>query len=170
MTNLKLRASYGEMGDDSGANTYPQTQIAYNINKDQIGYFYNGKFMAGVSATSIPNPKLTWYTAKTYNLGLDFDLWSQKLTGTLELFKRKREGLLATSSAVIPGTVGASMPQENINSDETFGWEISLGHHNRVANIDYWVNTQISATKNRWDYHLDSQAGNSMENWYRSDV
>ena len=170
LTNLKLRASYGEMGDDSGANTYPQTQIAYNINKDQIGYFYNGKFMAGVSATSIPNPKLTWYTAKTYNLGLDFDLWSQKLTGTLELFKRKREGLLATSSAVIPGTVGASMPQENINSDETFGWEISLGHHNRVANIDYWVNTQISATKNRWDYHLDSQAGNSMENWYRSDV
>ena len=107
MTNLKLRASYGEMGDDSGANTYPQTQIAYNINKDQIGFFYNGKFMAGVSATSIPNPKLTWYTAKTYNLGLDFDLWSQKLTGTLELFKRKREGLLATSSAVIPGTVGS---------------------------------------------------------------
>ena len=34
LTNLKLRASYGEMGDDSGANTYPQTQIAYNINKE----------------------------------------------------------------------------------------------------------------------------------------
>ena len=54
------------------------------------------------------------------------------------------------------------MPQENIESDETFGWEISLGHRDRIAGVTYWVNGQISATKNRWDYHLDSQASNSM--------
>ena len=69
--------------------------------------------MSGVSATAIPNPDLTWYTAKTYNLGLDFDLWNQKLSGTLEVFKRKRDGLLAMSSAIIPGTVGASMLMVN---------------------------------------------------------
>ncbi|NDV60345.1 TonB-dependent receptor [Bacteroides sp. 519] len=170
LSNLKLRASYGEMGDDADASTYPQTAVAYSINKDKIGYFYNGKYMTGVAATAIPNPDLTWYTAKIYNLGLDFDLWNQKLTGTVEVFKRKRDGLLATSSAVIPGTVGASMPQENINSDQTFGWEISLGHRNTIAGVNYWVNGQISATKNRWDYRLDGQAGNSMENWYRRDV
>ena len=45
LSNLKLRASYGEMGDDGGANTYPQTAVAYSINKDQLGYFYNGKYM-----------------------------------------------------------------------------------------------------------------------------
>lgn len=170
LSNLKLRASYGEMGDDGGANTYPQTAVAYSINKDQLGYFYNGKYMSGVSATAIPNPDLTWYTAKTYNLGLDFDLWNQKLSGTFEVFKRKRDGLLAMSSAIIPGTVGASMPQENIESDETFGWEISLGHRDKVAGVTYWVNGQVSATKNRWDYHLDSQASNSMDNWYRTNV
>ena len=170
LTNLKLRASYGEMGDDAGAATYPQTVVAYNIAKDNVGYFYNGTYMAGVTATAIPNPNLTWYTAKTYNLGLDFDLWNQKLSGTIELFKRNRSGLLATSSVVIPGTVGASLPQENMNSDETFGWEISLGHRNQVAGITYWINGQISATKNRWVNYNDSQAGNSMENWYRNDV
>lgn len=170
MDNLKLRASWGQMGDDAGASTYPQTVVAYEINKDKVGYFYNGVFMSGVSATSIPNPNLTWYTATTYNLGLDFDLWNQKLSGTFELFMRKRDGLLATSSVVVPGTVGASMPQENMNSDETFGWEISLGHRNKVAGVTYWVNGQISATKNRWDKHNDSRAGNSMENWYRQDV
>ena len=170
LTNLKLRASYGEMGDDGGASTYPQTAVAYEINKDKIGYFYNGKYMSGVSATAIPNPDLTWYTAKTYNLGLDFELWNHMLSGTFEVFKRKRDGLLETSSAVVPGTVGASLPKENINSDQTFGWEISLGHRNTVAGVTYWVNGQISAAKNRWDYRLDSQAGNSMENWYRRDV
>ena len=97
LTNLKLRASYGEMGDDKDANTYPQTAIAYEINddiKNKIGYFYNGKYMSGISATAIPNPDLTWYKAKMYNLGVDFDLWNQKLTGTVEIFKRQRDGLL----------------------------------------------------------------------------
>lgn len=170
LSNLKIRASYGEMGDDGSANTYPQTAVAYELNPSKLGYVYNGVLISGVSATSIPNPDLTWYTAKTYNLGVDFDLWNQKLSGTFEVFKRKRDGLLATSSAQIPGIVGASLPQENKESDETFGWEISLGHRNRVAGVTYWVNGQISATKNRWDYHSDSQASNSMDNWYRRDV
>lgn len=170
LTNLKLRASYGKMGDDNSAGTYPPTVVGYNIQKDRYGWFYNGTLMTGVSPTAIPNPNLTWYTAKTYNVGLDFDLWSQKLSGTLEVFKRKRDGLLATSSVVLPGTVGASMPQENIESDQTFGWEISLSHRNRIQELTYWVSGQISATKNRWDYHLDSQAGNSMDNWYRTNV
>ena len=170
LTNLKIRGSWGKMGDDAGASTYPQTVVAYNIAKDNTGYFFDDVYTIGVNATSIPNLNLTWYTAKTINLGIDFDLWNQKLSGTFELFRRKREGLLATSSVVLPGTVGASMPQENMNSDETFGWEIMLGHRNRVAGVTYWVNGQISATKNRWIKHNDSQASNSMENWYRSDV
>lgn len=108
LSNLKIRASYGEMGDDGSANTYPQTAVAYELNPSKLGYVYNGVLISGVSATSIPNPDLTWYTAKTYNLGVDFDLWNQKLSGTFEVFKRKRDGLLATSSAQIPGIVGAS--------------------------------------------------------------
>ncbi|MBQ8520577.1 MAG: TonB-dependent receptor [Bacteroides sp.] len=170
MSNLKLRASYGEMGDDGDAGTYPQINVAYGINQDKIGYIYNGTHIAGVSANAIPNPDLTWYTAKTLNVGLDFDLWNGKLSGTFEVFQRKRDGLLRKSEALIPDIVGASLPDENIESDKTFGWEVSLGHRNRVAGVNYWVNAQISATKNRWDYHLDSQAGNSMENYYRKDV
>ena len=170
ISNLKLRGSFGKLGDDGDANTYPPNVVGYNIEKDKYGWYYNGSMMTGIAATDIPNLNLTWYTAKTFNLGLDFDLWHQKLSGTFEVFRRKRDGLLATSTVVLPGTVGASMPKENIESDETFGWEISLGHRNRIGQVNYYVNTQISATKNRWDYKLDSQAGNSMENWYRREV
>ena len=170
LTNLKIRASYGKMGDDSGAGTYPPTVVGYNIQKDRYGWFYNDALTTGVSATAIPNANLTWYTAKTYNAGLDFDLWNGLLGGTFELFTRKRDGLLATSSIVLPGTVGASMPQENLNSDKTFGWEISLTHRNQINAFNYYIMGQISATKNRWDHLLDSKAGNSMENWYRTDV
>ena len=126
--------------------------------------------MTSVNPTAIPNPNLTWYTATTGNLGLDFNLWNQKLTGTLEAFRRTRDGLLRTPEVQLPGSVGATMPQQNIESDRTFGWEVTLGHRNRWQGITYWINGQISATKNRWVYRLDSPAGNSMENWYRQDV
>lgn len=170
MTNLKFRASYGEMGDDGGAGTYPATVVGYEFNQNQLGWLYDGKLVAGLQPTAVPNLNLTWYKAKTYNVGLDFDLWNGMLSGTFELFKRKRSGLLATSSAIVPGHVGASLPQENIESDQTFGWEFSLGHRNRIGQVNYWANAQISATKNRWDYHLDTPAQNSMENWRRVNV
>ena len=169
VTNLKLRASWGIMGDDASAGTYPSTVVGYELNTN-MSWFYDSSLTTGVSPTAIPNYNLTWYTATTYNAGIDWSLWKQKFTGTVEVFKRNRDGLLATSSVVLPGTVGASMPQENIESDTTFGYEIQLGHQNRIGDVVYWASAQVSATKNRWIYHLDSTAGNSMENWRRSNV
>ena len=170
VTNLKLRASWGKMGDDGSASTYPSTFVGYELKKDTQAWFYDSALTTGVAATAIPNYNLTWYTATTYNAGIDWSFWGQKFTGTVEVFQRQRDGLLATSSIVLPGTVGASMPQENIESDKTFGYEIQLGHRNRVGEVNYWVSGQMSATKNRWVYHLDSMAGNSMENWRRGAV
>lgn len=169
LSNLKFRMSYGKLGDDSDAGTYPPTVVGYNI-QSYLGWIYGSSLMQGVSPTSIPNPDLTWYTSKTFNFGIDFDLWDGMLGGTFEVFKRKRDGLLGTSSVVLPGTVGASMPQENMNSDETFGWEISLTHRFHVSDFHYYATAQISATKNRWDHLTQANGGNSMENWYNTNV
>ncbi len=169
LTNLKLRASWGKLGDDGSAGTYPSIYTGYNLDGN-YAWFYGSSLITGVRPTSIPNYNLTWYTATTMNLGLDFNLWNEKLGGTFEIFQRHRDGLLATSSVVLPGTVGASMPQENIESDITFGWEIQLSHRNRIGDFSYYVMGNMSATKSRWDFHLDSTAGNSMENWRRGNV
>lgn len=165
LTNLKFRVSYGKMGDDGGAGTYPPTVVGYNMQTNVYGWFYGSSVLTGVKPTSIPNYNLSWYTAKTFNAGVDWDLWDGKFGGTVEVFKRKRDGLLATSSTVIPGTVGASLPQENLESDMTFGWEVMLSHRNRIGDVNYWINGQISATKNRWDKVIDSAGSNSWSNW-----
>lgn len=170
VTNLKIRASYGKMGDDSGLNAYPPTVVGYEFNQRKLGWVYNGSLVQGLSPTGIANPNLTWYTAETYNLGLDVDLWGKKLSGTFELFERHRKGLFATSEDVVPGEVGVNLPKENINSDKTFGWEISLSHTNRIGDWNYFVTGQISATKNRWDHYLAGDASNSMDYWRRTDV
>lgn len=164
LSNLKLRGSYGEMGDDSSAGNYPPT-TGYNLAGNDLGWFYDGTLTGGVSASSIPNPDLTWYKIKSYNLGLDFGVFNNKLTGTFDVYKRNRSGLLATSAAVIPGTVGASLPQENLNSDRNFGYELSLQYDDSYRDLNYYVRGQLSATKSKRTHWLETPAGNSYDKW-----
>lgn len=165
LSNLKIRASYGEVGDDSAASTYPSTFVGYDIASNTRGAYYSGVFTGGVTPTSIPNPNLTWYKAKIYNLALDFALFKNKLSGSVDIFSRDRSGLLATSSSIIPGTVGANLPQENLNNDRNFGYEIELQHRNRVNALNYFVTGQMSATRSMRTDWLETPANNSYHKW-----
>lgn len=165
LTNLKLRASYGKTGDDASAFNYPATIVGYELQPGVLDYVFNGDVVTGVGPTAIPNPDLTWYTAKMLNLGIDFELWHGLLGGSFDYFNRNRDGLLGTVSAVIPGTVGASLPQKNLNGDRTFGYEVVLTHRNTIGEVSYYVNAQMSTTRNRNGFLLESPAGNSYEAW-----
>lgn len=164
LSNLKLRASYGEMGDDNAAGNYPPI-IGYNLDANNRGWIFDGSLNGGVSPSNIPNPDLTWYEIKSYNIGLDFGVFRNKLNGTFELFQRDRSGLLATSASVVPATVGASLPQENLNSDRNFGYEMSLQYENRYRDLGYYVRGQISATKSMRTDWLETPASNSYDKW-----
>jgi TonB-linked SusC/RagA family outer membrane protein len=179
LNNLKLRASYGETGDDSAAGNYPPIFVAYTNSGDR-GWYYNDEsgLTQGLSYPGITNPNLSWYKSKMYNVAVEFQLWKGKLGGTFEVWKRDRSGLLATSTTIIPGTTGASLPQENLNSDRRFGWDISLDHRNTVGNVTYTVNAIISATKgmrldwketpanNSWDYWKNRSSGRYTDIWW----
>ena len=169
LTSMRLRGSIGRMGDDGSASRYPAIFVGYNVSTSR-GWIFGDNWMGGVTPTAVPNPFLTWYSANTQNLGLDFNLWNHQLTGGFDLFRRTRSGLLRTPEVMLPMEVGANMPQQNLESDRTFGWEISLGHRNRVGEVSYWISTSVSATKTRWVYRLDSPAGNSMAEWRRVNV
>lgn len=163
ISNLKLRASYGEMGDDSSASNYPPT-LGYGLTNN-IGWMFDNTLNGGLQAQAIPNPNLTWYHIKMYNLALDFGILQNKLSGSFELYRRDRTGLLATSAEVIPGTVGASLPQENLNADRNFGWELSLDYRNRFRNFNYFISPQISGTRSMRTKWLETVANNQYDYW-----
>lgn len=164
LSDLKIRASYGELGDDNAANNYPPTP-GYSLDGNNLGWVFNDVINGGVTAQAIPNPNLTWYKAKSYNLALDFGLLKNKVTGTVEVFKRDRTGLLGTSTTIIPATVGAQLPQENINNDRIFGYELSASYRNRIKDVSYYVTGQISSTKyQRLDW-VETPATSSYDYW-----
>ena len=171
VSNLKLRASYGKMGDDGAADyqflsgyDYPNTAGGSN-NNFPTGYMFGGSYTNALGFRAVANPNITWYTVKTLNIGLDADLWNGLLGVTLEVFKRDRDGLLANRLVSLPGTFGSKMPQENLNSDRTKGIELELRHNNKIGNLRYNVSGQISLTRGMRCYYETEPAGNSYDYW-----
>lgn len=122
------------MGDD-GALAY-QFLNGYEYPSGRA--FFDGKLINGVVDLGIPNKNITWYTAHTMNVGFDAQAWEGLLGLTFDFFQRKRYGLLATRNATLPGTVGANLPQENLESDKNLGIEIEISHRNYV-NKDFGI-------------------------------
>jgi len=165
LSNLKLRASYGEMADDGGFSPYPPAP-GYVLDGGQYAWIYGGgNLTGGVSPAAIPNPNLTWYNSKIYNAGIDFGFLNKKLNGTFDVYKRDQTGLRAVSDVVIPGTVGAQLPEINYNAYRNFGYEVALRYTDSFKEFNYYVGGQISATKGKWTKRLETPAGNSYDRW-----
>ncbi len=169
--NLKLRGSYGKMGDDSASAyqfvsgyDYPNTSGGSN-NNFPTGYSFGGAYTNSLGTRAVPNPNITWYTVKTMNIGVDADLWNGLFGFTFELFKRDRDGLLADRLSTLPGTFGSKMPQENLNSDRTKGFEVELRHTHKIGDFRYNVAAQVSLTRGMRCYYEANPAGNSYDYW-----
>jgi TonB-linked SusC/RagA family outer membrane protein len=174
INQFKLRASYGETGDD-GASSY-QFISGYNYptsgssqREFSAGYVFNGAYTASADNKGIPNTLITWYTAKTTNIGIDWDAWHGLFGGTFEYFSRKRDGLLASRIGGIPTVVGAALPQENLNSDRTFGLELELTHRNRINDLLYGIKAIGSVTRVKRLFLERAESNSSWSNWRNND-
>ena len=169
ISQLKVRASYGKTGDD-GASSY-QFVSGYNYpsgtdNRNFTGgYLFDGSFNASADNKGIPNPNITWYTAKTFDVGVDFEGWDGLFGATVDYFSRNRQGLLATRSGGIPTVVGAGLPQENLNSDRTYGFDLELSHKNHIRDFHYNVKGLFSLARVKNLYVERGPIGSSWSNW-----
>lgn len=161
LDNLKLRASYGKLGDDA-SSTY---QYLSGYNYPGSNYVLNGTLVNGLGFRGLSNPNLTWFTSKLANIGIDADLFSSKLHLEADVFSKRREGLLATRNLSLPGSVGAGLPQENLNSDLTKGFEISLGYRNHIGDFNYNVSGNVAFTRTKNLYIEQAGATNSYSSW-----
>lgn len=164
LTNLKLRGSWGRMGDDR-ASTF---QFLSGYNYPGANYIFNNTVISGLGFRGMANPNITWYESTTADIGLDGDLWNGLLDFSLDAFRRRRDNLLDTRALSLPQTVGASLPQENLDSDMTLGFEVQVSHTNTIGKFTYNVTGNISATRTKWLYKEESQPGNAYLKWRKS--
>jgi len=165
LNNLKVRASYGLLGDDL-ALSY-QWLAGYNYPGDNGGTVINGQYVAGITPLGIPNLALTWMQSKTLNIGVDFDLFNGLIGGSFEYFNRNRTGIPYPPNGTLPATSGLQVSQANINSDQTRGIELTLTHHQTIHHVTYNVsgNIGISRIKN---LHFEQTRANSEYDQYKN--
>jgi TonB-linked SusC/RagA family outer membrane protein len=161
--NLKIRGSMGIIGDEGDFSAYQYL----------TGYTYpSGNYVLGSSGLSngavdkgMPNRNLTWYESTIANIGFEASLWRGLLSVEFDWFNRDRQGLLANRLLTLPTTFGQSLPQENLNSDRTRGFEIVAGHRNKVGNFNYEVKANASLTRESNIYVERAASANMYENW-----
>lgn len=150
LNNLKLRASYGQVGNDVYQINGVAQRFLYEENWQQIGndYYFGNTGMSGIYESQYPNYGVTWERAHKYNLGLEFGLWNGLLNGNIDLFYEKRDDIL-TEFLTRPQWVGTTMAAGNLGKTINKGFEIELKHSNRIGkDFTYNAGLTFSHAKN----------------------
>lgn len=119
---MKLRASYGSLGNQD-VSTYAYLAT---MGSGRISNIIDGKQPVYVSAPGLVSGNLTWEKVVTRNIGVDLNLFGNKLTTNFDYYIRETKDML-TSGKILPGVLGTAVPKENAADLETKGWELTIG-------------------------------------------
>ena len=152
ISNLKLRIGYGVTGNQEIGN-YGSLPILSTGGQ----YIINGNFVGAVYPTQYANPDLKWESTSQSNIGLDFGIFKNRLTGTIDLYKKKTNDLLL--SFTVPQPAEASNTTLNVGSVENKGIELELNgviidkgplEWEAYGNISHNVNNVVSISSSVW--------------------
>lgn len=163
VSNLKLRGSYGLVGEDAGS---PFQHVGgFSLNSG--GYeFVNGSWTSGASAPGVVNEALTWYKSNIKDVGFDLGLLDNQIKVEFDVYQRDRSGLLAYRNATLPNTFGASLPQENLNKDRVRGIEFAVGYGKQVTrDFNFNVSANFNFARTMVVYAERGPFVNSMDRW-----
>ncbi|MCW3091046.1 MAG: TonB-dependent receptor [Ferruginibacter sp.] len=146
LTNGKLRASYGSLGNNSGVGRYEQLSTLFNSN-----YVIGTSVQRGFANSKMINRFLSWETTTVLNLGLDLNFFNSRLTAGLDYYNRLTSGMNRPSqfSLLLSGAYNPP-PRTNIGNLRNKGIEIDLSWKDRIGNnIRYGVSANASYNKTR---------------------
>ncbi|MCH3994203.1 MAG: TonB-dependent receptor [Prevotella sp.] len=156
--NLKLRASIGELGNSSvGDYAYQSVyNYAYTVmNGNKVGRLYDA---------TLPNEDISWEKTTTYDIGLDFGVFNNRLTGTFDYYDKKTTGILFSPSIYL--TLGEkTAPLQNLASVDNSGVEATIGWNDRIKDFSYGISGNISFNRNR----VTKYKGKLIQEW-RTDI
>lgn len=143
--DLKVRASYGEMGNQSGIGLYDYIQLI-SLSSD---YYPFGGGTKGQMAKSgnIVSTSRTWETIQTTNIGLDFATLKNRLYGSFDYFWKENKNMLIPKT--YPSMLGADAPSTNSGHLSIRGWEVALGWRDQINDFSYSVRFNLSDARNQ---------------------
>ena len=146
INNLKLKASYGILGNNNIGN-YPY-QSVYSLGQEQ-NYVFGGVYTQGAAVTTYVDPGLKWERTRTTDVGIETAFFNNKLTFNASYFYRKTTDVLYKPAASYSSIFGLSVSQVNTGELENKGWEFEIGHQNTIGKFHYHINGNFSIIDNK---------------------
>lgn len=143
ISNLKLRLSLGQTGNaEIGGN-------AYGFYKTGTNYIFGNALQTGVAESQLPNPRLKWETTTEFNIGLDWGVLQNRLTGSIEYYQKTISDLL--SSRTIGSYYPVSSVADNLGKTQSRGFEFQLNSVNvRNKNLTWETALNFYFYKDKW--------------------
>lgn len=156
---LKTRFGYGETGNSGFANY----ASLVTLGTGNLYPFPSGEWLQTYGPTRNPNPNLRWERKQEYNLGFDFAMFNHKLSGSLDLFKRKTKDLLDQYTSPQPPFIQSSI-YTNVGTISAKGIELTLSYQ-AIKNKNFSWNLDFagSTIENRLDSYSNDQYRRDMK-------
>lgn len=146
LNDLKLRLSYGEVGNQNGIDRYDGTQF-YKF--ESLSGAYLGTNKAPIIDTNgkIASVGREWERIKNYNVGVDFSVLNSRLTGTVEVFMKRNDNMLV--NIAYPGVLGDGAGLSNDGKFKAWGYEGNIGWADRIGKVTYRIGGTFSYATNK---------------------
>ncbi|HJF90393.1 MAG TPA: TonB-dependent receptor [Alistipes onderdonkii] len=166
-SNLKFRVSYGMVGQDDLIGPF---EYLSGYNYGSGGAVLDGANIVGAAPRGLPVTNISWLKIKLFNVGVDFGFFDNRLSGSIDYFQRKADGLKASRyDVLIPNEAGFSLPEENLNSDMFKGFDGQITWHDKVRDFNYSIGATFTYSR-KYDWHQYlPRFGNSWHE-YRSSL
>ncbi len=147
VSNLKLRASWGKLGNDRvGRFQYLNTFSYANPNQ---GYVFGGSDVNVLNPGVAANPNITWETKETTNVGLDAGFLNNSLSLVFDVFFESRKDILTPRNVTVPNYTGLILPDENIGEVENKGFDAQLLYRKSINEVNFSVGGNITYARNK---------------------
>ena len=160
LSNVKLRASTGWLGNDGLVNSFSYLKTFQE--STNMGYSHGGNFRPGLILTTggYPNPALTWGRTHDWNFGLDLGFWGGRISVTGEYYVRyETDKITSAPDYIYPPSTGVegNVPSINFAKLKAWGWDLTINHRNTVGKLKYNVGITLSKTQDKYlDYGDES--------------
>ena len=151
---FKLRYSYGKVGNDNVGTRFPYVEKFGTWDED--GYYYgdigtSNYYYTGLTYSRIASNSITWEVAKKHDLGLDFSMFNDKFSGSIDYFHEQRNGIYMLRS-YLPQIIGlnhiTTKPYANVGSVLSEGFDGNIAYKQKVGEVDLTVRANMTYSKN----------------------
>ena len=142
VNTLKLRATYGALGNTNITALYPWF-LTQPASASASSWLVNGERVNISNMPGLVSPNLTWESVRSWNIGLDFGMFNNRLQGTFDYYVRTTKDMVGPAP-VKPSILGATQPAENNSDMRSNGWDLEVRWRDRIGQLGYGIKLVLS--------------------------